>query len=170
MLGALAHIAHQLSLAKTGRSAENPPIEGDLQAAVPALVRTDLEQLGRDDPVEAGPIKVGEAMVKFAGDRGHDGDQVALPLDQIDNTTDRRVVQLLLFSLLHSSVSRFEADRLDLDSANRYSCRGFSRNRLRKSGQALLGAGIAAGNTFPLLFWPATPAAATDGLVVVIGA
>ncbi len=56
------------------------PSEGNVNTAVTALVRTDLEVSGADDPIKAGPVEVLERAVQFATDRRQGGYPVGVVL------------------------------------------------------------------------------------------
>ena len=71
-------IVDELCPALAGRGAADPAVEGDGQAAVAALVGADAQQAGLGHPVEADPVEPLVRLVEFGGDRGHQGDPVAL--------------------------------------------------------------------------------------------
>src|SRR5690606_13087342 len=56
--------------------------EGDDEAAVAALVGTDLQESRFGDAVEAGPVEAVVGVVQFAGQSGHERDLVGLALGE----------------------------------------------------------------------------------------
>jgi hypothetical protein len=80
--GELMDIGDKLRRSRSRGGTTDAPVEGDLQAAVHALVGPDLEQPRRRDPIEPRPIEVVKAVMKLAHDGRHDGNQIILARDQ----------------------------------------------------------------------------------------
>ncbi len=75
-------VGDDLHLTGPGGGPADPARKGDHQTAVTALIRPDLQQIGRHHPIEAGPVEPLVGMVQFAGHGGHQGDLVGLSRGQ----------------------------------------------------------------------------------------
>jgi hypothetical protein len=103
VMGHLSDVGDDLCLRLTGALAADAPFERNRQAAVSALVRTDLEEPGRNHPVKAGPVEVIEAVVELADDRGHHGDLVGLTFEERAKAIeDELILTGLVHRLVHS--------------------------------------------------------------------
>jgi hypothetical protein len=76
--GEALHVVDALRGSSPGRGAAHTAIERDAQAAVPALIRADHQELGGDGPIEAGPVVVGEGAMELTADRRHGRNPVVL--------------------------------------------------------------------------------------------
>jgi len=57
-------------------------LKGDRKATMPALIRPNLQQTGRNHSIKPRPVKMREVMMKLAGDRGHDRHGIGLAMNQ----------------------------------------------------------------------------------------
>jgi len=64
-------IGDQLHLTRSGRSPADTLVKGDHKTAMPALIRTDLEQIGLCHAVEPDPVKPRVTMENLAGQCRH---------------------------------------------------------------------------------------------------
>jgi len=86
------HVRDQLHLPRPRRRPAHPARERDDQAAMPALIGSDLQKFGSDHPVETGPVEPVVGMVHLAGDGGHQRHLVGFALRQAADRRTKRLV------------------------------------------------------------------------------
>ena len=80
--GESVDIRHELHLARAGAGAADTAVEGYDETPMPSLIGSDLEQPGRDDPIETRPVEPRIAVVHFAGHRCHQRDDIVFAVRQ----------------------------------------------------------------------------------------
>ena len=78
---------------------------------MPALIRPDLHQVRRDDPVKAGPVEAAVGVMHLAGDGGHQRDGVGLALGQRgDGSCKEGIVRPAAFDRLRRALHAILSD------------------------------------------------------------
>ena len=114
------YIGNQLNLSSAGRSPADTAREWDGQAAMPAFIGPDLEQLRPGHAVEPGPVEAVIGVMYLAGDSGHQADCIGFAFGQRGNGFGKRcVVGHVIFVGVSPPIPEVLVAQRNLDAFNR---------------------------------------------------